>query len=71
MDTNVPMALNADAAARYLGIAPSTLAKMRLSGRGPVFCKLGRRVIYRRMDLDAWLDSRRRRSTSDEGVDHE
>jgi hypothetical protein len=30
-----------------------------------VFLKLGRRVLYRRIDLDAWLESRVARDTSD------
>jgi len=64
MTTN-SIALTADEAAKVLGLAPSTLAKLRLSGNGPVYCKLGRRVIYRREDLDAWLESRVARNTSD------
>ena len=65
MMTNNPITLTADAAARLLGLAPSTLAKLRLSGNGPIYCKLGRRVVYRRDDLDAWLESRVARNTSD------
>jgi predicted DNA-binding transcriptional regulator AlpA len=57
--------LTADEAAKFLGLAISTLAKSRLSGNGPVYCKLGRRVVYRREDLEAWLDSRVVRNTSD------
>jgi hypothetical protein len=41
------------------------LAKLRLSGNGPVYCKLGRRVLYRREDLEAWLETRIARHTSD------
>jgi predicted DNA-binding transcriptional regulator AlpA len=53
------------AAARYLGIAESTLNKTRLTGEGPSFVKVGpRAVAYRRADLDAWLAARVRRSTS-------
>ena len=54
------------AAARYLGIAESTLNKMRLTGYGPPFVKVGpRAVAYRKPDLDTWLSARVRRSTSD------
>jgi predicted DNA-binding transcriptional regulator AlpA len=42
----------------------STLAKWRLSGFGPDYLKLGSRVVYRRRDVDAWLESRKRNSTS-------
>jgi excisionase family DNA binding protein len=54
-------------AAKYLGLAPQTLAKMRLSGDSPPFYKLGRRVLYKRTELDSWVTARRRRSTSDTG----
>jgi len=57
--------LNAKAAARYLGLSPSTLAKMRLSGNSPAFLKLGRRVLYRCADLETWLESRVARNTAD------
>jgi predicted DNA-binding transcriptional regulator AlpA len=57
--------LTAEAAAKILGLATSTLAKLRLTGNGPVYCKLGRRVVYRREDLEAWLQSRVVRNTSD------
>jgi predicted DNA-binding transcriptional regulator AlpA len=60
-----PSVLDAVTAAHYLGISPSTLAKLRLTGNGPVYCKLGRRVVYRREDLEAWLESRVARNTSD------
>ena len=60
--------LRAPEAARYVGLSPSTLAKMRLRGDGPVYSKAGPRiVIYDKADLDAWLEHGRRRSTSDLG----
>ena len=51
-------------AARYLGISPSYLNKERCYGRGPQFCKLGRRVVYKRSALDAWRDQHAYSSTS-------
>lgn len=55
-------------AATYLGLTTSTLAKRRLRGEPPIFVRLGVRAVgYRRTDLDAWLLSCRRRSTSDQG----
>jgi excisionase family DNA binding protein len=62
---DTPAILDAPAAARYTGLSASTLAKMRLSGNSPAFLKLGRRVLYRRTDLDQWLDSRIAHNTSD------
>jgi len=56
-------------AANYLGLSTSWLAKLRLTGEGPPFLKLGRQVRYWRADLDAWLSARLRRSTSDPGLD--
>lgn len=55
------------AAARRVGLARQTLAELRLNGEGPRFIKLGRRVLYDPVELDAWIASRRRRSTSDAG----
>jgi predicted DNA-binding transcriptional regulator AlpA len=63
--TSNPITLTALEAAKFLGLAPSTLAKLRLSGNGPVYCKLGRRVVYRGHDLEAWLESHIARNTSD------
>jgi len=60
-------AMNADEAARFLGINPGTLAKWRVTGTGPDFVKAGRRVTYLKTDLEGWQATRRRRSTSDDG----
>jgi predicted DNA-binding transcriptional regulator AlpA len=62
--------LRPDEAAQYLKISPSTLAKMRMRGGSdcPIFLKLGRRSVgYRRSDLEAFLKSRLRTSTCDQG----
>ena len=54
-------------AAEYLGIAQQTLAKLRWAGTSPPYFKIGRQVVYKRVELDAWLATRKRRSTSDTG----
>lgn len=59
--------LTTEDAAAYVGLAVQTLAKMRVTGESPPFHKLGRRVVYDRADLDAWIAIRKRRSTSDPG----
>ena len=64
--SNAPV-LDATQAASLVGLSVSTLAKLRLSGNGPTYCKLGRRIVYRPEDLAAWLEQNRRRSTSDSG----
>lgn len=51
-------------AAKYLRLSPKTLETKRSRGGGPPYIKLGRRVVYRRTDLDKWLESRVRHSTS-------
>jgi len=70
LEANVEPArkLRAPEAAEYLGLSTSTLAKMRLRGDGPPYLKAGRRIVtYDARDLEAWLDTRRRLSTSDPG----
>jgi predicted DNA-binding transcriptional regulator AlpA len=52
-------------AAEYLGVSASTLAKWRMRGDPPSYCKLGRVVVYDQTDLDEWLQACRRRSTSE------
>lgn len=57
--------LRTQEAAAYCGSSASTFEKLRLTGGGPTYSKMGRRVVYRVEDLDAWLAASRRRSTSD------
>lgn len=45
-----------DGAAAYLKISVSMLKQFRIQGGGPLFKPIGSRVIYRRKDLDSWLD---------------
>ena len=66
-DTKITRLLNTLEAAAYCGSSASTFEKLRLTGGGPVYSKIGRRVVYRLADLDAWVDARRRTSTSDPG----
>ena len=60
--------LNTREAAERLGLSTRTLDRYRVSGDGPVFLKFGGRVRYLIEDLDAWVRTRRRRSTSDDGT---
>jgi len=52
-------------AAVYCGSSVSTLNKRRCRGEPPPFIKIGKIVLYDVVDLDEWLASCRRRSTSD------
>ena len=60
-----PDLMTTQQAAGYVRLGTSTLNKLRLTGDGPRYAKLGGAVRYRRMDLDAWLDSRIISSTSE------
>jgi hypothetical protein len=51
-------------AAEYIPLAVGTLNKLRVTGEGPTFIKLGAKVLYDTVDLDAWLDARKRRSAT-------
>ena len=63
--TKTNRVLRSPEAAAYIGLSESTLAKRRLYGLPPSFLKLGGRAIgYAIEDLDAWLESCRRQSTS-------
>jgi len=53
------------AASPLVGLSVSTLAKLRVTGGGPVFVKAGRKVLYRKQDLVEWLDARRVRNTTE------
>jgi hypothetical protein len=59
--------LDTTEAAHYLRLSRSCLAKWRCQGgvHHPVYHLCGRKILYAVADLDAWLASRRRRSTSD------
>ena len=54
-------ALNEKQAALYIGMSVSYLKKDRMDGAatdrtlGPRWAKLGKRVVYLKSDLDAWL----------------
>jgi predicted DNA-binding transcriptional regulator AlpA len=66
--TELSRVLSPSDAALLIGLSESTLAKLRLNGNGPPYCKLGRRVVYRAEDLRAWLESRLAQNTTDAGA---
>jgi predicted DNA-binding transcriptional regulator AlpA len=57
--------LNQEQAAARLCLSPRTLERLRVTGFGPQYYKLGRKVAYGESDLDAWVNARRRNSTSE------
>ena len=64
---SAPHFLRTHEAARRLGLSGRTLEKHRCFGTGPIYRKLGGRIVYAIEDLDAWAALRARRSTSDPG----
>lgn len=52
-------------AAVHVGLSARTLEKHRCYGTGPVYRKLGGRVVYSIGDLQTWADSAVTTSTSD------
>jgi excisionase family DNA binding protein len=52
-------------AADYLRLSTRTLERLRCSGLGPKYVKLGRSIRYQRDALDEWIAGRVVRSTSE------
>lgn len=52
-----PTLLTNKEAADYLRVAPHTLDNWRYESSGPPYLKLGRKVLYRQGDLDAFLEA--------------
>ena len=57
--------LDTPAAVNLTKLSASTLTKLRLTGGGPRFLKLGRRVVYARAALLGWLHEREVGSTTE------
>ncbi len=51
--------------AAVLKESPRSVERMRSEGTGPPFIKVGRRVLYRPSDVDAWLRQNTFSSTAD------
>ncbi|UXS53073.1 helix-turn-helix domain-containing protein [Agrobacterium tumefaciens] len=64
-DTNWPRFVRTPEAARLLDLSPRTLEKHRCDGTGPIYHKLGGRVVYAVSDLQAWIGASARQSTSE------
>ena len=62
--------LNETKASEVIGFTTATLRKRRWQGLPPRFLKVGSKVYYDRDDLQTFLESCIRTSTSDSGVDN-
>ncbi|MBL8845193.1 MAG: helix-turn-helix domain-containing protein [Hyphomicrobium zavarzinii] len=69
--SNTSPLLTTSEAAQYLRLSAPTLERLRCTGEGPPFIKLGSgkraRVAYRLADLEAFITQNRRHSTGDAG----
>ena len=63
-----PRYLRTPEAARFLGLSGRTLEKHRTYGTGPRYRKIGGRVVYALDDLQSWVSTGAKQSTSDPGV---
>ncbi len=50
--------------ARRWGLSHRTLERWRHDGHGPAYLKIGGRVVYQRVDIEAYEASRRRTVTA-------
>ena len=60
-----PTLLDPHVLADRWNIEPETLSQWRWQGRGPKFIKIGRSILYRITDVEAYEDQQCRSSTSD------
>ncbi len=63
-----PRYLRTPEAARFLGLSGRTLEKHRTYGTGPRYRKIGGRVVYALDDLQSWVSTGAKQSTSDPGI---
>lgn len=53
--------------ADFLRRSEAWCERARWAGTGPRFVKIGRKPFYRLKDVEVWIESRTRTSTSDRG----
>ena len=52
--------LNTPETAKALRLGTATLQRWRKSGKGPPYIEMGRKVYYRRADLERWIEEQQR-----------
>ena len=62
--TEMPLLTTPEAAA-ILRLSRRTLEDYRTKGNGPTYRRLGKKIVYRPEDLNAWIDARAFTSTSE------
>ncbi len=63
---SLPQLMDEKTTASRLGVSPKTLQSWRLTGGGPTYRKIGRRVAYAEPDLVAFVEAGARSHTSEE-----
>ena len=56
---NIAKAWNESQSAAFLGVHRQTLSNWRFFGKGPVYYKIGRKIIYYEKDLREFLNRNR------------
>ena len=56
--------MTVETAAHYTSLSKSSLNKLRVYGGGPVFIKVGARVVYDQVDIDTWMIGKKIANTS-------
>ena len=57
--------LNFNEACKYLDVSPSHLYKLTSTKQVPHFCPQGKKLYFRRDELDTWLQRNRQSATDD------
>lgn len=52
--------LNTLEAAKALRLGTATLTRWRKLGKGPPYLEIGRKVFYRPVDLERWIEAQQR-----------
>ena len=63
-DVGMDRWVDTEGAAAYVGVATSTMEKLRVYGGGCPYSKRGRSVRYKISDLDRWMSARMVETTS-------
>jgi excisionase family DNA binding protein len=54
------MLLTRKEASEYLRLKPITLAQWALNRRGPIYYKVGGKILYKQQELEEWLKAQQR-----------
>lgn len=55
-DTKLTELIDIEAAAKMMGQCVSTLRWWRANDKGPKSAKMGRRIMYRKSDIENWIE---------------